>query len=173
MSKMTLEQAVRDAYEAERFAAMFYDELAGLTDDRKARGFFSTMAAQERRHAERVLEIGGRLGTEGLATHAVIDVSHVETAVGWQKLEDITYVDALGVALEAEHAAVRFYRTMSELLDGEASFLFAELAADEQAHVAKLQVLRGQATPEQLEAPMPIQLLRERTRGVDRIRHQG
>lgn len=28
MSKMTLEQAVKDALEAERFAALFYDELA-------------------------------------------------------------------------------------------------------------------------------------------------
>ncbi len=173
MGKMTLEQAVRDAYEAERFAAMFYDELANLTDDRKARGFFSTMAAQERRHADRVLEIGGRLGTEGMATHAVIDVSHVETAVGWQKLENISYLDALQVALEAEHAAVRFYRTMSELLDGEASFLFAELAADEQAHVAKLQILRGRASPEQLEAPMPVTLLQQRALEAEDTRRRG
>ncbi len=158
---MTLEQAVRDALEAERFASMFYDQLAGLTDDRKARGFFSTMAAQERRHAQRVRGLGDHLGAEGLARHPLIDVSHVETTVGWQHLEDITYVDALHIALQAEQAAVRFYRTMSELLDGDAAILFGELAADELAHVAKLEVIRGLVTPEQLRQVVPVQLLEE------------
>jgi rubrerythrin len=165
LSKMTLEQAVRDALEAERFAALFYDELADLTDDRRAVGFFASMAAQERRHAERVQELGERLGAEGLADHAVIDVSHVETTVGWQHLKDITYRDALHIALQAEQAAVRFYRTMSELLDGEASILFAELAADELGHVAKLEVIRGGASREQLSRDIPRGMLGRRAPG--------
>ncbi len=159
MSKMTLEQAVRDALEAERFAALFYDQLGELTDDRRARGFFASMAAQERRHAERVEELGERLGAEGLADHALIDVSHVETTVGWQHLNTITYQDALHIALQAEHAAVRFYRTMSELLDDEAATLFAELAADELGHVAKLEMIRGGAATSQLRRIIPRDVL--------------
>ncbi len=58
-----------------------------------------------------------------------------------------------------------FYRTMSELLDGEASILFAELVADELAHVAKLDVIRGGASREQLSRDLPRAMLERHAPG--------
>ena len=54
MITLTLAQAVRNAMEAERAAAKFYEVLAGRAEDATTRGFFQEMVRLEQQHGAKV-----------------------------------------------------------------------------------------------------------------------
>jgi rubrerythrin len=144
---MTLEQAVRNAIAAEIGAAGFYTLLAHNSEDERARGFFETMASQEMEHARNIQQLGQQLGAGELPDRADAAVKTVETAMGWEGRTDLTYREALEVALAAENNAELVYETWSEQLPDPPSALFSTLARTEEQHAATLRGLLEELDP--------------------------
>jgi len=145
---VTIEEAIRNAIETERFSAYYYDQLSLITEDRRARGFLMKIAAQERRHAAKVERLGLMLADRELVRQACVDVSLAETTCSsWDGEETITYHKALEIALETKNNVERFYRTLAGLLRGEVVALFTVLADDEREQIQALERFMRTATP--------------------------
>jgi len=155
--EMTLEQALRNAIAAELAAAGFYVVLAESCSDPQAREFFELMADQERVHAERIREIGERLGAGELPDRPDTSVHSVETAVGWEGRSEITFRDAVELALGAENNAELTYETWAEQLQGDPASLFFALAADEARHALILQGVLDHSSLDELRATVTLE----------------
>ena len=153
---MTLEQAVRNAIAAEIGAAGFYTLLAESSQDREARTFFEKMASQEMDHARNIEQLGQQLGAGELPDRADASVKAVETAMGWEGRTDLTYRDALEVALAAENNAELIYETWADQLPDPPSALFTTLARTEEQHAATLRQLLEQTDAAQLDRAVGI-----------------
>lgn len=80
----TLEQAARNAIDAEVAAEGFYTLLADGAQDPQIREFFSLMADQERDHAVHIHELAKQLGAGKLADKPDTEVCSIETCMGWR-----------------------------------------------------------------------------------------
>lgn len=138
MPKITPNQAIRNAIEAEHAAARFYTLLAESTDDDGSRAFLEDMAENERAHARQIREVGEKLVAGPLAAQADSDMALVETLPDWRFVDDIGMGQALEVALAAEEQAALFYDALAEYLDEPVKGFFLELAKTEEAHAAAL-----------------------------------
>lgn len=152
----TLEQAVRDAIEAEKHAAFLYEMLAQHTDDELARELLQEMAAQEHLHAETIDELGERLGAGPLPPLPRGDVADVEVASGWQFRHQLTYEEALQYALRAEHNARLYYEGMARRFAPPISELFATIAATEQRHATTIEQIRRMVAGGQLSRSLTL-----------------
>jgi rubrerythrin len=148
---MNLETALRNAIEAENYAAYFYDTLAGVAEDRRAGGFLRKMAAQERRHAARIEELGRQLGAGELPANPSMEITSVETAAGFEHLDELGYREALRIARSAEYNAARTYEALAELFEGPQRELFELLAEDERGHFERIETLHAWATANELD----------------------
>ena len=135
MTSVSYEQALRNAIAAERGAARFYDRLRELTQDETARAFLANMVEVELAHAGRIEQLVASAGVE-LPTLPDAFASQVETAPGWDWVEDVDLGEALEAALESETSAHLFYDALADVLTGEARTIFLELAAEENEHAA-------------------------------------
>lgn len=133
MAPFTPQQAIRDAVEAERKAAEFYELLAEGARDPEARAFLEAMARAEVEHAESILALGTRLAGE-LPARPAGDVELVETLPAWRFAENIGLDQALRVALDAERQAAIYYDAISDLLPSPFDAFFRELAGVEEQH---------------------------------------
>ena len=157
MTEMTLEQAMRNALAAERYSAFFYLELAEKTADLNTREFLLRMSKQEEEHARQVRRIGGLLGAGELPVKPNIDFKGVETVRGeWTDRRDLTYLEALDIAVASEEHAERFYRMLSGLFEGETSLLFDTLANAEVQHRGYLEQIRRNAGAQQQQVPIEL-----------------
>ena len=138
MERITPNQAIRNAIEAEHAAARFYSLLADSTVDRWSRAFLEDMAGYERRHARHVQQLGAMLVDGPLAERADSDIGLVETLDDWRFVDDIGMEQALAVALAAEERAALFYDAVAEYFDEPVKSFFLGLAATEEAHATEL-----------------------------------
>ena len=138
MAAIDLNQAISDAVAAEEASARFYLRLLDLTEDKKAREFLEEMIQQERDHATSIAKMGARLGVEAGLPAPGMNVEMVETAPGWDFTENLSFADALEVALEAENHAALFYDAVGDTVSGDLKEFFANLARTEEKHVEKL-----------------------------------
>jgi rubrerythrin len=143
VTALTLGQAMRNAIEAENAAARFYALLAQSTQDADAKTFLEQMAVQERHHAKSVADVAD----VQLPSNVTGRVELVETAPEWAYLDDITYGQALEVALEAERHAHLFYDAVAEAAKGEVADFFRALARQELDHVEALEKRIRGSTP--------------------------
>jgi rubrerythrin len=133
MPPVTWEQALRNAIAAERGAAHFYDRLRQRTRDGTARAFLARMVAVELAHAAKVEQLAADGGAE-LPAQSDSFAAKVETAPGWDWVEDMDLGEALAAALESENSAYLFYDALADVLTGEAKSIFVELANEEREH---------------------------------------
>ncbi len=138
---ITIGQAMRNAIEAERAAARFYDRLVGKASDDATRQFFQEMAQQERDHARAIEEMAGRIGSGELPTRADTQVSTVETAPSWADADTIDLDDALALALDAENGAALYYDALSDFCELGAKSFFERMVRVEEDHAKKLRDL--------------------------------
>jgi rubrerythrin len=140
MSKVTLEQAIRDAIEVERSAAQFYEVLGANTDDDEAKEFLARMVAEEKAHERSIAEMGQKLTSGELPARASDNCEMVETAPDWAYAEGLDYRAALAVALEAEQHAALFYDAVADgFSEPRIRQFFVTLARTEEQHVAALE----------------------------------
>ena len=135
---ITIGQAMRNAIEAERAAARFYDRLVGKASDDATRRFFEEMAQQERDHASAIEEMANRVGTGELPTRADTAVSTVETAPAWADADAIDLDDALTLALDAENGAALYYDALSDFCELGVKAFFEKMMRVEEEHARKL-----------------------------------
>lgn len=139
MSDTTIEQAIRNSIEAELAAARFYDLLAGSTNDPEARLFLEQMREDEVKHAKAIEELSKRVIDTSLPIRAQPGCELIETAPAWRFADDVDYVSALRVALEAEQSAALYYSAIAEAFTGEHKKFFEDLSATEELHAERIQ----------------------------------
>jgi rubrerythrin len=143
-SVMKVSQAIRNAVQAEREAAKFYQGLADGTSQPEVKSFLEDMAKVEIEHARAIEEMGQRLIGGDLADRADADLSMVETLPDWTLAVNITLAQAADIALAAEHQASLYYDALSDCFHGAARTFFLDLAKAEDDH-ADMLVLRKAA----------------------------
>ncbi len=156
MSRISLAQAVRNAIEGEYHAAEFYTMLARDNRDERAVRFLSRMADEELKHAQQIEGMGSLLGAGELPDSPDIVVDGIETIRSAEGRADLTYREALEIALAAEHKARRFYDVVAALYDGEVALLFSTIARAEAQHAAQLDTLLAHL--EQTESARVLEL---------------
>jgi rubrerythrin len=132
---------MRNAIEAERAAARFYDRLVGKASDEETRRFLTEMAAQERDHARAIEEIAGKIGNGELPTRPDTRVTAVETAPAWAEAESLDLDQALALALDAENSAALYYDALADFCDLGARSFFERMVAVEEEHARRLREL--------------------------------
>jgi len=138
MGHLTIEQAIRNAVEAERAAARFYKLLAESTEDPEAKLFLDKLREDEIAHAKAIEELGKRVTNKGLPVKADADCTSVETAPAWKYVDGIDYLSALRVALEAEHSAALYYSAVAEAFVGDEKMFFEDLSVTEENHATRI-----------------------------------
>lgn len=135
---MKIEQAIRNAVEAEKAASRFYARLVHLARDDHTRAFLRAMSEQEQHHAEQVERLGRDLHSGPLPVQADSPIETVETAPAWDQAEQMDLARALDLALEAENHAALYYDAMSDFFQGTTAEFFRSLAKKELGHARGL-----------------------------------
>jgi len=142
MARITPNQAIRNAVEAELAASRFYRLLGESTDDPAAAGFLFELAELEQQHARSIEQEGEKLVTGPIAERADSPVEMVETLPEWRFAEGLTYAQALGVAYEAELQASMYYDAFADNLEGQPAAFFRALAKTEEEHAKAVEERR-------------------------------
>lgn len=133
-----LAQAIRNAIEAERAAARFYDALVGKADGAEARAFLRAMAEAERGHADELVRMAERLAAGELPARADTDVHGIETVPCWPDASGIDLAEAIELAIDAEQSASLYYDALADCSQGEVAQFFRRLVALEDGHAETL-----------------------------------
>ncbi len=153
---MSLEQAARNAIDAEMSSAGYYLLIAESVADGQVREFFTLMADQERQHAEHIRVLARRLGAGALPHSPNTAVRSVEAVMGWEGRSEMAFQEAVELALAAENNAELTYETWAEQLEGAAAELFLALAADEARHAMILQQVLDSSSTEELARSLTL-----------------
>ena len=138
MGQISLEQAVRNAIEVERAAERFYGMLAESTDDAEARRFLFKMRTQESEHAKQIQQMGQKIVAGELPFRADDNMELVETAPEWAFTDDLSFDDAITLAIELEDHAAMFYDALASSTKGAIAEFFGELVKQEEMHASVL-----------------------------------
>lgn len=138
MTEMTVEQAIRNSIHAEQAAARFYQLLAESTEDPEAKLFLEQMRQDEINHARAIEEMGKKVTDKDLPVRAQSGCEKIETAPEWKYVDEVDYLSALRVALEAEKSAALYYSAIAEAFTGEQRAFFEELSATEESHAQRI-----------------------------------
>jgi rubrerythrin len=141
MPMTSLVQAIRNAVAAEEAAAEFYSRLLSNTDDASARKFLERLVSEELDHARLIDERGRELVGSDLPTASDKFTELVETAPGWEHVEDVSLDEALQIALEAEQHACLYYTAVADAFQGSAAEFFEGLSRAEAEHAKRIQAL--------------------------------
>jgi rubrerythrin len=139
MARLTLEQAIRNAIEAEKSAARFYRLLGESTGDAEARAFLERMVKEEEAHAAAIQDMGRKLTSGEIPGQADDNVECIETMPAWAYSDDISFDQALEIALDAENHAALYYSAISDGFEGKVAEFFGNLAKTEEQHVKNLE----------------------------------
>ncbi len=144
MTTLQLGQALRNAIEAEKAAKRFYELLAESTEDADAKSFLEKMAREENRHAKQLEEYVSKAVELTIPDLPDENVEAVETMREWAYVDDISYENALAIALEAELHAALYYSTIADCMEpGTGRALFETIARTEEKHAANLRSIKG------------------------------
>jgi rubrerythrin len=141
MPMTSLAQAIRNAVEAEHAAARFYQRLLANTEDASARQFLERLVREEIDHARQIDERGRELAGTDLPAAGNRLSELVETAPGWEHVEDVSLAEALQVALEAEHQACLYYSAVADAFEGRDAEFFESLSRVEAEHAERIRKL--------------------------------
>jgi rubrerythrin len=142
-----LRQALRNAIEVERAAARFYGKLAALATQAEARSFLERLVVEETAHAEALAAKSAELVDGALPERADWRFETVETVPDWTLADDISFEQALQLALEAEQSAELFYDALASSTTGPVSEFFQNVARNEAQHVQAVAALIAKHRP--------------------------
>lgn len=130
----TVEEILDYAIGQEEEAAAFYADLARRAEKAGMREILMEFSAEETRHKEQLLRV--RQGECRLAPNReVLDLSLADYLVETEATADLSYQDALIIAMKREQAAFRLYSDMAESVrEGELREVFSALAREEAGH---------------------------------------
>ncbi len=131
------------AIEKEEEAAQFYTDLSHKMAPANMKEVFEDFAKEEKRHKERLLLVKG--GKKLLSVREQVmdlkigdNLMEVDTTT---EISDLTYQEALIIAMKAEKAAFRLYHDLAKTTkDAELKDLFMSLAQEEARHKLRFEI---------------------------------
>ncbi|HSG68338.1 MAG TPA: ferritin family protein [Bacteroidales bacterium] len=128
------------AIEEEQKAVEFYTELAGQAFSDEMRAVFEEFAQEEVKHKMKLMEVK-ETGITNMAPENVADLRIADYIVSVKASPNMSYQEALVVAMNKEKAAFRLYTSLSErATDGKLKELFAALAQEESKHKLRFEI---------------------------------
>lgn len=141
MKELTTFDAILDfAIEEEQKAVDFYSELAGQASSDEMRQVFEEFAQEEVKHKMKLMEVK-ETGITNMPRENVADLRIADYIVNVKPSPNMSYQEALVVAMNKEKAAFRLYTSLSErATDTGLKELFASLAQEESKHKLRFEV---------------------------------
>jgi rubrerythrin len=130
----TVEEILDFAIDQEEQAAAFYADLATRAQKAGMKDILLEFSREEQRHKDRLVAV--KQGDHALVPQQqVIDLKLSDYLVEVDASADISYQDALIVAMKRERAAFQLYTDMGEkVTDSELKTVFIGLAKEEAKH---------------------------------------
>ena len=130
----TIDEILDYAIDQEQQAADFYRNLAGHAEKGGMKEILLEFAEEEKRHKERLLAV--KTGEYELTPEQeVLDLKISDYLVEVEATDDISYQDALIVAMKRERAAYDLYSDMAEKVpESKLRQVFVGLAREEAKH---------------------------------------
>ena len=130
----TVEEILDYAIGQEEEAAAFYAALARRAEQAGMREILLEFSAEENRHKQQLLRV--KQGESRLAPdREVVDLRISDYLVEVAATDDLSYQDALIIAMKREQAAYRLYTDMAEKVpEGALRDVFTGLASEEAGH---------------------------------------
>ncbi len=140
MKLKTVEEILDFAIEKEQDAHDFYTDLAGRMEKPYMKEVFSSFAKEELGHKQKLR--GVKEGKYAMpAQQKVTDLKIGENLSEVELKPNLSFQDALILAMKAEKAAYRLYNDLAEATDDEnAKNLFLTLAQEEAKHKLRFEV---------------------------------
>jgi len=128
------------AIQNEQNAVDFYNELAEIARSEDMKSIFSQFAREEMGHKAKLLKIKEE-GIMTIITEKVLDLKISDFVVRTEAKENMSYEEALVLAMKREKAAFRLYSKLSEKMDNaELRSIFESLALEESRHKLRFEV---------------------------------
>ena len=130
----TVDEILDYAIDQEQQAADFYASFAARAEKAGMKKMLLEFAEEEKRHKERLL--AAKTGERKLTPEKeVLDLKISDYLVDVDASDNISYQDALIVAMKRERAALKFYTDMAEkVTDANVKQVFVGLAKEEAKH---------------------------------------
>jgi len=130
----SVEEVLDYAIAREQQAVEFYTRLATIAPGKQLQEVMRGYAREEQRHKDKLLAVkeGGALDN---ANERPLDLKMADYLVDVEETPDMTYQDALIIAMKREQVAFLLYTDMAEKVeDTGLKSLFESLAREEAAH---------------------------------------
>jgi rubrerythrin len=136
----SVNQILDFAINAEQEAVEFYNSLAGNAKSEDMKTVFKEFAQEEMSHKAKLLNIK-ETGIFEKSTSHVTDLKIADFTVNVEVTPDISYQDALIVAMKKEKSAFKLYLTLSERADSkDLKDIFKMLAQEESKHKLRFEL---------------------------------
>ncbi len=136
----TIEDILDFAIGEEQAAVDFYLMLAGQSKSRQSKEVFTDFAEEEMRHKVNLIKVKEN-GSFQLSETKIKDLKITEYLVDIKPSPDMTYQDALILAMKKEKAAYRMYTELAEAApDSRTGSIFLSLAQEEAKHKLRFEV---------------------------------
>ena len=128
------------AIAAEQEAFEFYSQLAAQSKNEAMKAVFEQFAGEEKGHKSKLLHIK-ETGHYNLGTEKITDLKIADYTVEVTAKPDMSYQEALILAMKKEKAAFRLYMDLSEKApNAEMKNLFLALAQEESKHKLRFEI---------------------------------
>ncbi len=130
----TVDEILDYAIDQEQQAADFYADMAKRSEKSGMKEIFQEFSREEERHRDKLLDV--KRGEQELTAHQqVLDLKITDYLVEVETTENISYQDALIIAMKRERAAFRLYSDLAEKVsEGDLREVFLGLAKEEAKH---------------------------------------
>jgi rubrerythrin len=128
------------AIENEQTAVDFYNQLAGNTKNEEMKAVFMQFAKEEMGHKSRLTKIKEE-GSFNIRTQEVLDLKMSDYLVDVEPRADLSYEEALVLAMKREKSAFKLYTRLAEKApDENLKKIFASLAIEESKHKLRFEL---------------------------------
>jgi len=136
----TVDKILDFAIENEEDAAQFYTDLAGKMDRPSMKEVFQSFAREEKEHKAKLISVKEEkrlLGSE----KKIRDLKIGDNLVDIEMSSDLSYQEALILAMKAEKSAFRLYHELAQATDNaDLQQLFLDLAQEEAKHKLRFEI---------------------------------
>ncbi len=136
----TVDKILDYAIEKEEDAAQFYTDLAGKMDRPSMKEVFQSFAREEKGHKAKLISVKEEKRLLG-AEKKIQDLKIGDNLVDIDMSGEMSYQEALIVAMKAEKAAFKLYHDLAQATDNaDLQQLFLDLAQEEAKHKLRFEI---------------------------------
>jgi rubrerythrin len=141
VSCSSMDDVVKFAIEKEEKAMEFYSQCAGKAKNPGIKKFFQEMVEEEQRHRDMLKELNP-YGLDGVKLERIEDLRIGDYLMDVKFKEDITYQEALTLAMKKEEKAHAFYSGwQGKCMHEKTAKIFEILANEEMKHKRKIETI--------------------------------